>query len=97
MEIIQAVVNCKKNFFLAGNFFLRQKISLKNFFVGDDFMDRSNIEHNSQNIYYRSIVGAAEAGSTMRLGIRINTDEVVRQVLLHTWSESTGEKWSGQK
>ena len=57
-------------------------------------MDRSNIEHNSQNIYYRSIVGAAEAGSNMRLGIRINTDEVVRQVLLHTWSESTGEKWS---
>ena len=57
-------------------------------------MDKSNIEHNSQNIYYRSTVGAAEAGSNMRLGIRINTDEVVRQVLLHTWSESTGEKWS---
>lgn len=57
-------------------------------------MDRSNVEHNSQNIYYRSIVGAAEAGSMMRLGIRINTDEIVRQVLLHTWSESAGEKWS---
>lgn len=57
-------------------------------------MDKRNVEHNSQNIYYRSIVGAAEAGSSMRLGIRIETDEVVRQVLLHTWSESTGEKWS---
>ena len=57
-------------------------------------MDRSNVEHNSQNIYYRSIVGAAEAGSNLRLGIRINTDEAVRQVLLHTWSEATGEKWS---
>jgi len=56
-------------------------------------MDRSNVEHNSQNIYYRSTVGAAEAGSQVRLGIRINTDEFVRQVLLHTWSESSGEKW----
>ena len=57
-------------------------------------MDKSNVEHNSQNIYYRSTVGAVEAGSTIRLGIRIKTEEVVRQVLLHTWSESTGEKWT---
>ena len=57
-------------------------------------MDKSNIEHNSQNIYYRSTVGAVESGSTIRLGIRINTEEVVRQVLLHTWSDGSGEKWS---
>ena len=56
-------------------------------------MDKSNVEHNSQNIYYRSTVGAAEAGSQVRLGIRIKTDEIVRQVLLHTWSEKSGEKW----
>ncbi len=56
-------------------------------------MDKSNIEHNSQNIYYRSTVGAAEAGSIVRLGIRIRTGEIIRQVLLHTWSDDTGEKW----
>ena len=57
-------------------------------------MDNTNVEHNSQNIYYRSIVGAAEAGSQMRLGIRIKTKEIVRQVLLHTWADGAGEKWS---
>ncbi len=57
-------------------------------------MDNSNVEHNSQNIYYRSTVGASEAGSQLRLGIRIKTTEIVRQVLLHTWSDGTGEKWS---
>lgn len=57
-------------------------------------MDNSNVEHNSQNIYYRSTVGAAEAGSHVRLGIRIKTNEIVRQVLLHTWSDGAGEKWS---
>lgn len=57
-------------------------------------MDKSNVEHNSQNIYYRSTTGAAEAGSTIRLGIRINTDEKVNQVLLHTWADGDGEKWS---
>lgn len=57
-------------------------------------MDKKNIEHNSQNIYYRSTVGAVEAGSQLRLGIRINTEETVRQVLLHTWSDGSGEKWT---
>ncbi len=57
-------------------------------------MDKSNIEHNSQNIYYRSTVGAVETGSTIRLGIRINTDETIQQVLLHTWSDGSGEKWT---
>lgn len=57
-------------------------------------MDNSNVEHNSQNIYYRSTVGAAEAGSTVRLGIRLRTAEKIKQVLLHTWTEGDGEKWS---
>ncbi len=57
-------------------------------------MDRTNVEHNSQNIYYRSTVGAAEAGSQVRLGIRINTQEIIKQVLLHTWADGAGEKWS---
>ena len=57
-------------------------------------IDRKDVLHNSQNIYYRSTVGAAEAGSTVRLGIRIKTAGVIKQVLLHTWVEGTGEKWS---
>ena len=56
-------------------------------------MDNSNVEHNSQNIYYRSTVGAAEAGSTVRLGLRIRSSEVIKQVLLHTWADGT-ENWA---
>ena len=50
------------------------------------------VEHNSQNIYYRSIVGAAEAGSRIRLGIRIRSYEPVRQVLVRLWQDRTGER-----
>ena len=57
-------------------------------------MDSTNVEHNSQNIYYRSTVGAAEAESIVRLGLRIKTKETVKQVLLHTWADGAGEKWS---
>ena len=57
-------------------------------------LDKKDVLHNSQNIYYRSTVGAAEAGSTVRLGIRIKGDADIKQVLLHTWLETTGEKWS---
>ena len=57
-------------------------------------IDKKNVLHNSQNIYYRSTVGAAEAGSNMRLGITIKTDAAIKQVLLHTWEEGAGEKWS---
>ena len=57
-------------------------------------IDKKNVLHNSQNIYYRSTVGAAEAGSSVRLGITIKTDAVIKQVLLHTWEEGAGEKWS---
>ena len=56
-------------------------------------MDNNNVEHNSQNIYYRSTVGAAEAGSTVRLGLRIKSDEKIKQVLLHTWADGT-ENWA---
>ena len=47
-------------------------------------IDKKDVLHNSQNIYYRSTIGAAEAGSQVRLGIRIKTDAVIKQVLLHT-------------
>ncbi len=57
-------------------------------------LNGNNVEHNSQNIYYRSTVGAAETESQMRLGIRIRTDEKINQVLLHTWTAGTGEKWT---
>ena len=49
-------------------------------------------EHNSQNIYFRSIVGAAEAGSRMRLGLQLRTGEPVRQVLLRLWQDQAGEQ-----
>ncbi|MCR5834328.1 MAG: 4-alpha-glucanotransferase [Selenomonadaceae bacterium] len=57
-------------------------------------LDSKDVMHNSQNIYYRSTVGAAEAGSQMRLGILLRTKESIKQVLLHTWADGTGEKWS---
>ena len=57
-------------------------------------IDKKDVLHNSQNIYYRSTIGAAEAGSTVRLGIRIKSEAVIKQVLLHTWDEVAGEKWS---
>ena len=48
---------------------------------GDDKMiGKKDVLHNSQNIYYRSTVGAAEAGSSVRLGITIKTDAVIKQV-----------------
>ncbi len=43
-------------------------------------------------MYYRSTVGAAEAGSEVRLGIRLSTKDDVRQVLLRFWREAEGEK-----
>ena len=55
-------------------------------------IERGNVEHNSQNVYYRSTLGAAEAGSEVRLGLRIRTQEPIRQVLLRIWQEGVGEK-----
>ena len=53
---------------------------------------QKDIEHNSQKIYYRSIVGAAEVGSKIRLGIRIETEDTIRKVLLRTWQDYGEEK-----
>ena len=55
-------------------------------------LESYQVEHNSQNIYYRSIVGAAEAGSRLRLGIRIRTYEPIQQVLVRLWQDQTGER-----
>ena len=55
-------------------------------------LERSNVVHNSQDLYYRSVVGATEAGSVLRLGILVQAKEQVRQVLLRLWQERTGEQ-----
>ena len=49
------------------------------------------IEHDSRQIYYRSPVGAAEAGSIIRIGIQVKTRETL-SILLRTWSQHDGEK-----
>ena len=54
-------------------------------------LDRHNVEHNSHNVYYRSTIGAAEAGSKVRLGLRIHTELAIKQVLLRLWQERKGE------
>ena len=56
-------------------------------------LTNNQVEHNSQNIYYRSPVGAAEAGTKVKLGIHLHTKAAVRQVLLRIWQERTGEKF----
>ena len=55
-------------------------------------MERGHAEHNSRNAYYRSRTGAVEAGSSIRLGIRISGDVSVQHALLRLWSEGTGEQ-----
>ena len=55
-------------------------------------IERGQVKHDSQNIYYRSTIGAAEAGSTLELGITLKTKEDIRQVLLRVWREGQGEK-----
>ena len=55
-------------------------------------LESYQVEHNSQDIYFRSIVGAAEAGSRLRLGIRIRTYEPIHQVLVRLWQDQTGER-----
>ncbi len=55
-------------------------------------IERKNVEHNSQKIYYRSIVGAAEVGSKIQLGIKINTEEPIKKVSLRTWQDYGEEK-----
>ena len=55
-------------------------------------LERSEAEHNSQNIYYRSPLGAAEAGAKLRLGIKLRTKQEIHSVLLRFWHDRTGEK-----
>ena len=55
-------------------------------------IEQGQVEHNSQNVYYRSTVGACEAGTILRLGLRLKTREEVRQVLLRLWRDGKGEK-----
>ncbi len=55
-------------------------------------MAQREAEHNSQDVFYRSPVGSAEASSSVQLGIRIKTKDEVSKVLLRLWREGTGEK-----
>ena len=55
-------------------------------------LPREIIEHNSQDVYYRSPVGAVEAGTVLRLGIRLLLPERISKVLLRLWRESVGEQ-----
>lgn len=55
-------------------------------------LDKSEVEHDSRNVYFRSPIGAAEAGSVIRLGIRLRTPQQIGNVLLRVWHEKTGEK-----
>ena len=53
---------------------------------------KNEVEHNSHNVYYRSPSGAAEAGSTVRLGLQIKSKQQINQVLLRLWQDQQGEK-----
>lgn len=55
-------------------------------------LGKNEVEHNSQNIYYRSPLGAAEAGTRLRLGIKLRTKQEIHSVLLRFWHDRTGEK-----
>ena len=55
-------------------------------------IDKISAEHNSQRMYYRSTVGAAETSSKMQLGIRINSEEPIDKVVLRTLPEGGDEK-----
>ena len=56
-------------------------------------LEQKDVEHNSQKNYYRSIVGAAEVGSKIRLGIRIDTTDTIKKVTLRTWQDYASEKF----
>lgn len=56
-------------------------------------LGQKDVEHNSQKIYYRSIVGAAEVGSKIKLGITINTMDTINKVMLRTWQDYASEKY----
>lgn len=55
-------------------------------------LGRNEVEHNSRNVYFRSQVGAAEAGSKIKLGIRLRTRQSIHTVLMRGWHDRLGEK-----
>ena len=55
-------------------------------------MAQREAEHNSQDVFFRSPVGPAEASSSVRLGIRIKTKDEVSKVILRLWREGFGEQ-----
>lgn len=48
-------------------------------------LTQDQVWHDSQDINYRSPVGAAEAGSKVRMSLRLRTKEGIRQVILRCW------------
>ena len=52
----------------------------------------SAVEHNSQDQYYRCPLGAVEAGTAIRLRLRLNIREAVEKVIVRTWWRGVGEK-----
>ena len=55
-----------------------------------------NVEHNSQNEFYRSPVGAAESYTDVRLRIKLELDDIEDQkaeisVKARFWRERVGE------
>ncbi len=55
-------------------------------------LDNDHAWHDSQDIYYRSPVGAAEAGSHIHIALRLQTREDIRSVLLRLWQDQQGER-----
>ena len=48
------------------------------------------IFHDSQNLYYRSPIGAVPTQSFVRLAIDVDLKDKVSLVRLHTWQETCG-------
>ena len=55
-------------------------------------LDNEHALHNSQDIYYRNPVGAAEAGSRVHMTLRLRTQGEIKNVLLRCWQDQRGEK-----
>ena len=50
-----------------------------------------NVTHDSQNEFYRSPIGAAEAKSQVLLRLRFDTDERITSVKVRLWQDRVGE------
>ena len=55
-------------------------------------LDNDHALHNSQDIFFRNPVGAAEAGSRIKINIHLKTKEEIKGVLLRLWQDRQGEK-----